>query len=70
MKFVYKATNKDGEIVEDKAFAEDKFALAKQLREKDLSLIAANEEGKKGFGKIVELAENFGTVSTNDKILF
>lgn len=70
MQYHYKATNKEGEIVEDNAVAEDKFALAKQLREKDLSMIAAEEKNSKGLRKILDSVLAFGTVSMNEKILF
>ena len=70
MKFHYKATDKEGKIVEDTATADDKFALAKQLREKDLSLIAAENAQAKGFKKVIKSIINFGTVSMNEKIMF
>ena len=70
MKFHYKATDKQGRIVEDTAIADDKFALAKQLRERDLSLIAAENNQAKGLKKILISISNFGTVSMNEKIMF
>lgn len=70
MEFHYKATDKEGNLIEGEDFANDKFSLAKQLREKDLSMIAADEITGKGFKKFLNSLSTFGTVSMNDKILF
>lgn len=70
MRFFYKAINKEGEIVEDVTSAEDKFVLAKQLRERGLSLIAAETKKTKGIKSFFNSLFSFGTVSTKEKILF
>jgi type IV pilus assembly protein PilC len=70
MKFKYKAQNSQGEYVQDIAEARDSFELAKILKEKDLSMISANPIDKGKFSRMIQSLTNFGTVSTNEKILF
>ena len=70
MKFKYKAQKTDGSYVEDIAEARDNFELAKILKEKDLSLISAKPVDNTKLEKLVSSILNFGTVSTNEKILF
>lgn len=70
MKFKYKAQDTEGNNVEDIAEAFDNFELAKILKEKGLSLIAAKPIDNNRWSKIVSSVLNFGTVSMNEKILF
>jgi type IV pilus assembly protein PilC len=70
MKFKYKAQNTQGEYVQDIAEARDSFELAKILKEKDLSMISAKPIDNGRFARIIQSLANFGTVSTNEKILF
>jgi len=70
MKFKYKAQKIDGDYVEDFAEARDSFELAKILKEKDLNLISAKPVDNGKFSRFIQSLKNFGTVSTNEKILF
>lgn len=70
MKFKYKAQNSAGDNVEDIAEAHDSFELARILKEKDLNMISAKPVNGGKFSKILNSILNFGTVSTNEKILF
>ncbi len=70
MKFKYKAQNTTGSYVEDIADARDTFELAKILKEKDLNLISAKPMDNSGFSKFINSISTFGSVSTNEKILF
>lgn len=70
MKFKYKAQNSQGEYVQDIAEASDNFELAKILKEKDLSMISAKPVDNGKFARMIQSLTNFGTVSTNEKILF
>lgn len=69
MEFKYKALNQEGDVVEGKENAKDKFELANFLKKRDLVLIDADEKG--GRGKIdFKNLQIFGKVSTQEKILF
>lgn len=70
MKFKYKAQNSQGEYVQDIAEARDSFELAKILKEKDLSMISAKPIDNGKLARMIQSITNFGTVSTNEKILF
>jgi len=70
MRFHYKATDKAGEIQEGDMDANDKIALGNQLREHDLTLIAAWPVSQRGFKGWLAKVATIGTVSTTDKILF
>lgn len=70
MKFKYKAQNSQGEYVQDVAEAQDSFELAKILKEKDLSMISAKPIDNGKLARMIQSITNFGTVSTNEKILF
>ncbi|MFA7193716.1 MAG: type II secretion system F family protein [Candidatus Paceibacterota bacterium] len=70
MKFKYKAQNTAGNYVEDVADAKDSFDLARILKEKDLNMISAKPVNGGKFSQIIQSITNFGTVSTNEKILF
>ncbi len=70
MKFKYKAQNSQGEYVQDVAEAQDSFELAKILKEKDLSMISAKPIDNGKLSRLIQSLTNFGTVSTNEKILF
>jgi type IV pilus assembly protein PilC len=70
MKFKYKAQKSDGDYVEDIAEAHDNFELAKILKEKDLNLISAKPLDSGKFSRMINSLLNFGTVTTNEKILF
>ena len=66
--FKFKAKKLNGEETEGTYEAEDKFALAKNLRQKDFILIDFKEEGKKkkfNFSSIT-----IGGVSFSEKIIF
>lgn len=70
MKFKFKAQDSSGGYKEDIAEARDSFELAKILKEKDLIMISAKPIGNSKFSRFLEGLKNFGTVSTNEKILF
>lgn len=71
MKFIYKATNQEGEIVEGASEAKDKFELNRILRSEGMSLLSAEEEGEGNiFQKIGRKLSEFGTVSQTEKINF
>lgn len=70
MKFKYKAQKTDGDYVEDFADARDSFELAKILKKKDLSMISAKPVDNGKLSRFIQSITNFGTVSTNEKILF
>lgn len=70
MQFHYKATDSEGTIQEGELDAADKFALGNTLREQSLTLIAAWPVEKKGFAGWMKKLSTWGTVSTDDKILF
>ncbi|MEX0931517.1 MAG: type II secretion system F family protein [Candidatus Paceibacterota bacterium] len=71
MQFHYKAIKKNGEPYEGTLDAEDKFALARQLRSQGEMLVSASS-GKKKMSKnsFKEWAEKIGTVSMDEKINF
>lgn len=70
MKFKYKAQKTTGDYVEDFAEAKDSFELAKILKERDLNLISAKPVDTGKFSRLIQSITNFGTVSTNEKIIF
>lgn len=71
MRFNYKAQDQNGNIVEDHTNAVDKFELAKNLKEKDLSLISAEEAGHyKGLKGLYKKMSETGTVPKKIKITF
>lgn len=68
MKFKYHAKKVDGEDARGEAEAQDRFELAKTLRQQNLILISCEEAAKKksfSFGSI-----SFGKVSVADKMMF
>jgi type IV pilus assembly protein PilC len=70
MKFKYKAQDSKGDFVEEFAEAQDTFMLARNLKERDLILISAKPVDSSKFAHIIQSILNFGTVTTNEKIMF
>ncbi len=70
MKFKYKAQDSSGAFIEDFAEANDTFMLARFLKERDLILISAKPITGSAISRFLDSITNFGTVSTNEKILF
>lgn len=70
MKFKYKAQDSSGAFVEEFAEADDNFMLARLLKERDLILISAKPITGSKFTQFLNSITNFGTVSTNEKIIF
>lgn len=70
MRFEYKATNKEGELVHGTTEAKDKYDLSHALREQGLTLLYAEEEGKNRVRVLIKKVLAFGTVTTHEKIVF
>lgn len=70
MEFKYKATDKEGEIVEGMMPAHDKFDLNRILRDQGLTLLLAEAPGESKLKDLLRKIKNFGTVSTHEKIIF
>lgn len=70
MKFNYKSTNKDGEIVEGEMEAQDKYDLNRILRIQALTLLVAEAEGENKLRDLWKKITSFGTVSTHERIIF
>ena len=66
--FKFKAKNLKGEETEGTREAEDRFALARILRQDNFILIDFKEEGKKKKFDLKSIS--IGGVSANDKIIF
>ncbi|MFA5933884.1 MAG: type II secretion system F family protein [Candidatus Paceibacterota bacterium] len=70
MKFKYKGQQKTGIIVEGVADAPDKFALARQFRDQDITIISA-VEFKTGFSMEIKfLSSIFDRITIHEKIVF
>jgi type II secretory pathway component PulF len=67
--FHYKAIDTDGNVQSGLKIAEDEISLSKDLRAEGLNLINAELSSKFSFSSIKSKLENFGTVSTHDKII-
>ncbi|MEK7585111.1 MAG: type II secretion system F family protein [Patescibacteria group bacterium] len=70
MKFKFKARNKEGEIVEAEREAKDRFALAREVRAEELTLISASAIDESGFGNKMKKLFGPGRVKMKDKIIF
>ncbi|MFT5179789.1 MAG: type IV pilus assembly protein PilC [Candidatus Paceibacteria bacterium] len=70
MKFNYKASNSEGNIVDGESEAKDKFDLSNILRDQNLNLLTAEEFEKKTLKKFIKQLSMLGTVSTQEKIIF
>lgn len=68
MKFKYKAQDKDKKIIEGFKDSQDKFTLARELREQGLIPLSI-EENAKGKGSLLKI-NLFGHVSLSEKIIF
>jgi len=70
MQFKYKASNKEGEVVEGTAEAVDKFNLSRTLKDQGLGLLTAEAEGEKKTKDFFKKLMSMGGVSTHEKIIF
>jgi type IV pilus assembly protein PilC len=69
MKFKYKTQNKNNEIIEGVVESPDRFALARELREKGEMPISI-EEVKKGTGIFSKKIKLFSKIKLSEKIIF
>lgn len=70
MQFKYKASNREGEVVEGTAEAVDKFNLSRTLKDQGLGLLTADAEGEKKSSNFFKKLMSMGGVSTHEKIIF
>lgn len=70
MKFSYKASNEEGQIVEGVSEAQDKFELSKSLKAENLNLLTAELADKKSIKKAFKGLLAMGTVNNQEKIMF
>lgn len=70
MKFVYKALNKEGQVVSGNAEASDRYDLNRSLKSEGLSLMSAHQDGDKKMEKFFQKLSCIGTVSMHEKIIF
>jgi len=70
MKFKYKAQNKEGKEIEGEQEANDRFALAREMRASGLMIISAKAEGQEMTPARWQKLFSFGGVKMRDKIIF
>ena len=70
IQFEYKALNKNGEIKSGIKNAADEFALRKDLKSENLSLIHAEPVNKRGIKFLISKILKIGRISTHEKIIF
>ena len=70
MKFTYTAITKEGKRIKASMEANDKFDLARQLKNKNLSLVSAESEGEKKVFDMSAINAFLSRVKTHEKIIF
>jgi len=70
MEFYFKAKNQNGQTIEGRREAVDRFTLARQMREEGLVLMSAMEASKRSKFSFQKINLMFGRVKLRDKIVF